>query len=161
MNTNISTRETPKNGDFHPNSTAKCAPMSPQCSVAPLQCAVKAGLAHSKTPLFTGKNPNSPRPKRQTTAPKTRAAKPRFCQQKRQPCAGHNTNARLVFDCRILGNSPTPPGPLQPAPCFFQHRPATRFSQPLPPCQPRAQPSPVLPSPTLQPSSLLLLHRPY
>ncbi len=56
MNGYISTPKTPKNGDFHPNSTPKCAPMSPQCSLTPAQCAVKAGLAHSKTPLFMRKN---------------------------------------------------------------------------------------------------------
>ena len=49
MNAYISTRETPKTGTFHPNSTPKCASMLPKCSLAPAQCAVKAGLAHPKT----------------------------------------------------------------------------------------------------------------
>ena len=62
MNTHISTRQTPKNGTFHPNFTTKCAPMSPKCSLAPTQCAVKAALAHLKTaPNITKNGPFLPK----------------------------------------------------------------------------------------------------
>ena len=59
MNTNISTRETPKNGDFHPDFTPKCAQMSPKCSLAPTQCAVKAALTRPKTRFSSSVKPQN------------------------------------------------------------------------------------------------------
>ncbi len=103
MNTNNSTRETRKNGDFHPNSTPKCAPMSPKCSLAPTQCAVKAALAHLKTAL--------PRRKTELVFPIHRTAKPILSP------APHAQN-HIAFSTKIpaLPNTKTPTRAIQHAP---------------------------------------------
>ena len=86
MNSNISTRQTRKNGTFSSNSTPKCAPMSSKCSLAPTQCAVKATLAHSKTRFFITQNPYSP------------GQSPTAIPQSHASSAAHNPTAFSPYD---------------------------------------------------------------